>query len=341
MTQTTAWHGHLPFARWIIAVAKPSVLVELGVHEGASYCTFCESVDRFKTNTRCYGVDAWEGDHQAGFYGDQVLKALSAYHDPLYGSFSTLVQKWFAEAARGFNDESIDLLHIDGLHTYDAVKADFEAYLPKMSRSGVVLFHDTVVRHGDFGVWALWEELTKRYPSFEFTHSNGLGVLCVGDTPPPALAWLCGLKDPLRSEVGDFFANIGNRLIWETEEGRIRDRLTVMETSVNDQQTKMRWDNEFFASVIQNRVDQVKALQEENRRLFADFKVLEAKSAEIYVELDRAKQTEAELAAVLGSTSWRITKPLREVKSRDWAGLKTSLKPIVKLGWRVSRKVLP
>ncbi|WP_422018696.1 class I SAM-dependent methyltransferase [Roseibium sp.] len=341
LTQTTAWHGHLPFARWIVAAAKPGVLVELGVHEGASYCTFCESVERFGTNTKCYGVDAWEGDHQAGFYGDQVLKALSAYHDPLYSSFSTLVQKWFADAAQDFEDGSIDLLHIDGLHTYDAVKADFEAYLPKMSKSGVILFHDTVVRHGDFGVWALWEELTKKYPHFEFTHSNGLGVLCVGETPPPALAWLCGLKDPLRGEVHDFFANIGNRLIWETEESRIRDRLTVMETSVNDQQTKMRWENEFFNSLVQSRMDQVKALQEENRRLFGDYKVLEAKAAEIYVELDRAKQIEAQLAAVLGSTSWRITKPLRDVKSRDWAGLKASVKPVAKYGWGIARKVLP
>ncbi|OJJ09094.1 hypothetical protein BKI51_23605 (plasmid) [Alphaproteobacteria bacterium AO1-B] len=58
LTQTTAWHGHLPFARWIVAAAKPGVLVELGVHEGASYCTFCESVERFGTNTKCYGVDA-------------------------------------------------------------------------------------------------------------------------------------------------------------------------------------------------------------------------------------------------------------------------------------------
>jgi GT2 family glycosyltransferase len=352
LTQTTAWHGHLPFARWIVAAAKPEVLVELGVHEGASYCTFCESVERFGTNTKCYGVDAWEGDHQAGFYGDQVLKALSAYHDPLYSSFSTLVQKWFADAAQDFDDGSIDLLHIDGLHTYDAVKADFEAYLPKMSKSGVILFHDTVVRHGDFGVWALWEELTKKYPHFEFTHSNGLGVLCVGETPPPALSWLCGLKDPLRGEVHDFFANIGNRLIWETEEGRIRDRLTVMETSVNDQQSKMRWDNEFLNTILQSRLDESAALRDELRRLFADFKTQEAKLAEVFIELDLkndeierlsnlTQALQSEIFALRNSTSWKVTKPLRYVRSRNFAGLKAGLKPVVKFGWHVARKVLP
>ena len=41
-----------------------------------------------------------------------------------------------------FADESIDVMNIDGSHMYNDVKNDFEAYLPKVKKDGIIIFHD-------------------------------------------------------------------------------------------------------------------------------------------------------------------------------------------------------
>jgi len=182
-----SWVGHLPFAFWLIDELRPTTFVELGVHTGNSYFAFCQAIEKVGCQTKCHAIDTWAGDDHAGFYSDEIFNDVSAYNDANYKIFSRLNRSTFDKALDDFSDSSIDLLHIDGLHTYEAVKHDFETWLPKMSSRGVIIFHDTCVKTSDFGVWKLWSELKQKYTSLEFDHSHGLGVLIVGDKVPNSI----------------------------------------------------------------------------------------------------------------------------------------------------------
>ena len=209
-----AWVGHIPFGAWLIKTLKPSIFVELGTHSGNSYLAFCQAIREAKLQTLSYAIDTWKGDEHAGFYGEDIYANLKPYHDDHYGNFSNLMRMTFDEAVSYFADQSIDLLHIDGLHTYDAVKHDFETWLPKLSTTAVVLFHDTNVREREFGIWKFWLELCKQYPlNFEFVHSHGLGVIQLSEAKGNKnLEWL-NQDNENRTLIKEYFSALGEHVI--------------------------------------------------------------------------------------------------------------------------------
>lgn len=209
---TSAWMGHVPFAMCLMDMVKPRLLVELGTHWGVSYCAFCQAIKELRLSTKCFAVDVWESVQHPAFvaYGNGVLNHLKAHHDERYGLFSTLVQAPFDGALDHFKEGSIDVLHIDGCHSYEAVKHDFETWLPKMSERGVILLHDNEVRDDEtFGVWRFWDEIKQKYPHFGFHHSCGLGVLAVGESVPDGLRSLAGLSQTDGDPIRRYFENLG------------------------------------------------------------------------------------------------------------------------------------
>src|SRR5437588_2751555 len=171
-----AWTPHLHFAYDLVAILKPALLVELGVDRGESYFAFCQAALENKTGTRCFGIDTWRGDQHAGDYDETTFAQVSAHNRENYESFSTLLRSSFDEALDFFLSESIEVLHLDGLHTEAAVRHHLEAWPPKIRPGGILLLHDVDVRTKEFAVWKIWAELEQRGRSWTFHDGPGLGV---------------------------------------------------------------------------------------------------------------------------------------------------------------------
>ncbi|MBL8518126.1 MAG: class I SAM-dependent methyltransferase [Betaproteobacteria bacterium] len=208
------WIGHIPFAYELIGRLHPRTIVELGTYSGSSFAAFCQAMQAAGVDGKCYGVDLWEGDIHMGRFDESLFEEVRGYMQREYPMHAVLIRKDFNSAADDFNAGSIDLLHIDGTHTYEAVSNDFNTWLPKMSSRGVVLFHDTnvtVEKAGEaalrFGVRRLFDEVKASYTHFEFDHCWGLGVLLVGSEVSEPVRELIQPDDP--ATIKAYFAAKG------------------------------------------------------------------------------------------------------------------------------------
>ena len=79
-----AWIGHIPFAYALIDVFKPKSIVELGTYSGSSFFSFCQAVKKLGLDTKCYGVDMWEGDIHMGQFESSLYTNVRDYKEKHY-----------------------------------------------------------------------------------------------------------------------------------------------------------------------------------------------------------------------------------------------------------------
>ncbi|MGE4062290.1 MAG: rhamnan synthesis F family protein [Rhodospirillaceae bacterium] len=259
--EESAWLDHGAFAFWLIEAHRPRSLVELGTHGGYSYFTMCQTVKTLGLSTRCYAVDTWLGDEHAGFYGEDIYRRVNDHNERHYASFSRLVRSTFAEALGHFADGSIDLLHIDGRHFYDDVKEDYESWRPKLSDRAVVIFHDINVRERGFGVFKLWEELKTQYPTFEFLHGHGLGVLAYGKNLSGDIVRLLeAAKDPQATiDIRAAYGRLGAAFKLQFESQQMREDLTGKWHAQETRAGALEAENRELAAKLKQHVDELTA----------------------------------------------------------------------------------
>lgn len=312
-----SWIGHLPFAAWIIREVRPKIFVELGTHSGNSYFSFCQAVVEAGIQAKCYAVDTWQGDEHAGQYSEEIFAQVHAHHQAYYAGFSRLLRTTFDDAVTYFADESIDLLHIDGLHTYDAIRHDFETWLPRLAPGAVVLFHDTNVRERNFGVWKLWMELQANYPNnLEFVHSHGLGVLQLNNAPiEKKLEWL--QPDSSEKEVlKNYFAALGAQQLIRYDLIEQKQHAAHLNQAVAERDNQIANLTQAAADHNSQIVTLTQVMVEQDNQIANLTQAAVDNNNQIANLNQSLQECELRISATLASTSWRITHPVRWLGSQ-------------------------
>lgn len=129
----------------MVSKAKDDALfVEVGSWLGRSAALMGVEIINSRKKIEFVCVDPW-------LDGGPDLKDTKYYRDlkhPVYETFLentrpirtvvTALRMVSLEAVKQFDDGSIDFLMLDGDHSYEAVRADIDAWLPKMRRTGVI-----------------------------------------------------------------------------------------------------------------------------------------------------------------------------------------------------------
>jgi hypothetical protein len=316
----SAWLEHAPFGFWLIDALRPRSVVELGTYSGFSFAVFCQAVQALNVDCACYGVDHWLGDEHGGFYGEEVYRAINEHTATHYSSFAQLIRSDFNAALEHFEDGSIDLLHIDGCHSYEAVRSDFMAWRSRLSGSGVIMLHDTNVHERGFGVSRLWQELSQQYKHFEFLHGHGLGILGVGNTFPERIEFLfgCSGNPDAVAEIRACYGRLGMALSDRLERQNSTDqaRLAQLELEVGRQARRQAY---LTAVVAQREAELAQRISDLGWR-DGQIAQCEANLAAHVTELEKCR-TELErlnryLAPFRNSVLWPLTSPLRSAARR-------------------------
>ena len=123
--------------------------VELGCFKGKSTSFIVTEIINQKRDVSFYAVDSFEGSTNSS-----DAKEVEAYNGirniendfknntkHLYNYFFTY-KELSHQAADNFNNKDVDVIFIDAGHSYEAVKKDIEAWLPKMKPNGIIAGHD-------------------------------------------------------------------------------------------------------------------------------------------------------------------------------------------------------
>lgn len=148
------WKDNKELAEWLVKEIDPKIIVDIGTHKGYSANVFAKN-----SNGHVYTIDP---DKQFDTLEENVtfveMSSKEAYH------------KWG-------NKGSIDILHIDGDHSFETVMEDLTSWANLLNHDGVILMHDIAnVSVAGFGPVKVFIANTMPYKACYFK-GCGLGIL--------------------------------------------------------------------------------------------------------------------------------------------------------------------
>ncbi len=151
---------------------RPKTVVEIGTATGGTFYCLSQIAD---PSALLVSIDFLGGNYGGG--QTNLECKLFATFGPPAQTFEFIRQRSFHHSTREslraiLGDREIDLLFIDGDHSYAAVRSDYEMYHPLVAEDGMIAFHDIIEIPAEAKDWQrgnevsiFWKELSPRVNS--------------------------------------------------------------------------------------------------------------------------------------------------------------------------------
>jgi hypothetical protein len=136
------------YSRFVNELGNGSKIVEVGAWKGRSIAYLGVEIINSGKDIKVDAVDTWEKMATEDYHNTDVyvktkrLYTLFTSNISPVSSVVTPVRKTSLEAALQYENNSLDVVFLDACHTYECVKEDIAAWLPKVKAGGYLAGHD-------------------------------------------------------------------------------------------------------------------------------------------------------------------------------------------------------
>lgn len=161
-----------------------NTVVEIGTANGGVFYTLCQLAT---DNAHLVSIDLPGGEFGGGYTPDAIKryrkfrKKQQELHFILNDSHLEKTKQMLVDTLKG---AKLDLLFIDGDHTYEGVKQDWKMYSPLVRKGGIIVFHDimTHLAAPRCEVDKFWKQVRRGKTYLEYIDNNdpswgGIGVI--------------------------------------------------------------------------------------------------------------------------------------------------------------------
>jgi predicted O-methyltransferase YrrM len=191
--RTPFWPSQIPeeivWLMKLVGTLRPRFLLEIGTATGGTLYLLARAAG---TDARLATIDLEQR------YDPSLLNSFARGQQQISLIVGASAEEETMRRVHAFFPDGLDLLFIDGDHSYEGIRQDFERYAHLVRPGGAVVFHDIVddnlTRFGiatgsrSDGVPRFWRELKSRYSSqeciaLEEQDGFGIGAIFVPTTP--------------------------------------------------------------------------------------------------------------------------------------------------------------